>query len=112
MCYIFSVSRKIATMSSESPSTQYYERIKKSRCDVDASKGSSREALLRRSTRETTHKDLPRGPSIQKLKKKRSLWFSQVMTLMWRMRHIGSFLGQLGELSLSMMIRTWMVLMR
>jgi hypothetical protein len=48
-------------MSSERPSTQYYERRKKSRCDVDiGERGLSNPPPLRASKR-TVHRDLPRG---------------------------------------------------
>jgi hypothetical protein len=48
-------------MSSGRPSTQYYERRKKSHQDVDAGNGSSRDVPLRKSTRAVAHRDLPMG---------------------------------------------------
>jgi hypothetical protein len=52
---------KAEIMSSGRPSIQYYEKRKKSHRDVDASEGSSRNPLLRRSIRAAAHRDLPRG---------------------------------------------------
>jgi hypothetical protein len=46
---------------SGSPPTQFYERRKKSRCDVDASEGSSRTPQPGTSTKRTMHRDYPRG---------------------------------------------------
>jgi hypothetical protein len=62
---------KVENMSFGGQSSQYYERRKKSRCDVVASEGSSSDVPLRRSTREDEHRDLPRGicTLTQKLKK-------------------------------------------
>jgi hypothetical protein len=58
-CILFS-SGKSAIMS-ESPPTQFYERRKKSRCDVDASEGSSRNPQPGTSTKRTVHRDYPQG---------------------------------------------------
>jgi hypothetical protein len=55
------ISGKVESMSSERPSIQYYEKRKKSRRDVDAGEGSSRNPPLWRSTRAAAHRDLPRG---------------------------------------------------
>jgi hypothetical protein len=55
------ISGKAEIMSSERPSIQYYEKRKKSRRDVDAGDGSSRNPPLRRSTREAAHRDLSWG---------------------------------------------------
>jgi hypothetical protein len=55
------ISGKAEILSSERPSIQYYEKRKKSRQDVDAGEGSSRNPPLWRSTRAATHRDLPRG---------------------------------------------------
>jgi hypothetical protein len=61
MCCISFISGKAEIMSSGRPSTQYYERRKKSCRDVDVGKGSSRDPPLRIFTREEAHKNLPRG---------------------------------------------------
>jgi hypothetical protein len=53
-------SGKAVIMSSESPSTQFYERRKKSRCDVNAGEGGSRNPPQRTSKR-TVLRDFPRG---------------------------------------------------
>jgi hypothetical protein len=50
---------KAEIMSSGRPNIQYYEKRKKSRRDVDAGEGSSRNPPLRRSTRGAAHRDLP-----------------------------------------------------
>jgi hypothetical protein len=46
---------------SGSPPTQYYERRKKSRCDVDAGEGSLRNPPPQRQSKRTVHRDFPRG---------------------------------------------------
>jgi hypothetical protein len=61
MCCISFISGKTKIMSSERPSTQYYERRKKIYWDVDADEGSSRDVPLWRSKRAGTHWDLPLG---------------------------------------------------
>jgi hypothetical protein len=48
-------------MSSRSPPTQFYERRKKSRCDVDAGEGGSRNPSVQRTSRRTLLRDFPRG---------------------------------------------------
>jgi hypothetical protein len=48
-------------MSSESPPTQFYERMKKSRCDVDAGEGGSRNPPPQRTSKRTVLSDFPRG---------------------------------------------------
>jgi hypothetical protein len=48
-------------MSSESPPTQFYERTKKSRCDVDAGEGGSRNPPPQRTSKRTVLRDFPRG---------------------------------------------------
>jgi hypothetical protein len=58
-CILFS-SRKSAIMSG-SPPTQFYESRKKSRRDVDAGEGSSRNPQPCTSTKRTVHRDYPRG---------------------------------------------------
>jgi hypothetical protein len=55
------ISGKAKIMSSRRPSIQYYEKRKKSRQDVDADEGSSKNPPLRRLTRAAAHRDLPRG---------------------------------------------------
>jgi hypothetical protein len=58
-CILLS-SGKIAIMS-RSPPTQFYERRKKSRHDVDAGEGSSRNPQPSTSIKRTVHRDHPRG---------------------------------------------------
>jgi hypothetical protein len=48
-------------MSSESPPTQFYERRKKSRCDVDIGEGGSRNPAPQRTFKRTMLRDFPRG---------------------------------------------------
>jgi hypothetical protein len=48
-------------MSSGSPPTQFYERWKKSRCDVDAGEGRSRNPPPQRTFRRTLLRDFSRG---------------------------------------------------
>jgi hypothetical protein len=48
-------------MSSGSPSTQYYERRKKSRCDVDDGEGGSSNLPPQRVSKRTCHRDYQRG---------------------------------------------------
>jgi hypothetical protein len=61
-CLVYSFfSGKATSMSFESPPTQFYETRKKSRCDVDAGEGSSRNPSLGTSTKRTVHMDFPRG---------------------------------------------------
>jgi hypothetical protein len=57
--YIF--SGKAAIMSFGSPSTQFFERRKKSRCDVDAGEGGSRNPLPQRTSKGTVLRDFLRG---------------------------------------------------
>jgi recombinational DNA repair protein RecT len=52
---------KTAIMSSESPPTQFYERRKKSRCDVDAGEGGSRNHPPQRTSKRTVLRDFLRG---------------------------------------------------
>jgi hypothetical protein len=54
-------SGKAAIMSFGSPPTQFYERRKKSRCDVDASEGGSRNPPPQRTSKRTMLRDFPRG---------------------------------------------------
>jgi hypothetical protein len=54
-------SGKAAIMSFGSPPTQFYERRKKSRCDVDASEGGSRNPPPQRTSKRTVLRDFPRG---------------------------------------------------
>jgi hypothetical protein len=54
-------SEKAAIMSSGSPPTQFYERRKKSRCDVDAGEGGSRNPPPQRTSKRIVLRDLPRG---------------------------------------------------
>jgi hypothetical protein len=54
-------SGKAAIMSSGSPPTQFYERRKKSRCDVDAGEVGSRNPPSRGTSKRTVHRDFPRG---------------------------------------------------
>jgi hypothetical protein len=56
--YLF-FSGKAASMSSRSPPTQFYERRKKSQCDVDVGEGSSRNPP--RAAKKIVHMDFPRG---------------------------------------------------
>jgi hypothetical protein len=51
---------KAAIMSSESPSTQFYERRKKSRHDVDAGEEGSRNPPPQRTSKRTVLRDFPR----------------------------------------------------
>jgi hypothetical protein len=60
VCYISFISGKVEIKSSRRPSTKYYERRRKSHRDVDVGEVSSRDPPLQRSTRETTHNNLPR----------------------------------------------------
>jgi hypothetical protein len=60
MFCIFFSSRKTAIMSG-SPPTQFYERRKKSRHDVDAGEGSSRNPQPGTSIKRTMQRDHPRG---------------------------------------------------
>jgi hypothetical protein len=60
MCCISFFSGKAASMSSGSPPTQFYERRKKSRRDIDAGEGSSRNPPPGTSTKRTVHRDFPR----------------------------------------------------
>jgi hypothetical protein len=59
MCCVSFFSGKAASMSSRSPPTQFYERRKKSQCDVDMGEGSSRNPP--RATKKIVHMDFPRG---------------------------------------------------
>jgi hypothetical protein len=52
---------KSAIMSSESPPTQFYERRKKMRHDVDAGEGGSRNPPPQRTSKRTVLRDFPRG---------------------------------------------------
>jgi hypothetical protein len=54
-------SGKAAIMSSGSPPTQFYERRKKSRCDVDAGEGGTRNPPPQRTSKRTVLRDFPRG---------------------------------------------------
>jgi hypothetical protein len=56
-------SGKEAIMSSGCPPTQFYERRKKSRCDVDAGEGGggSRNPPPQRTSKRTLLRDFPRG---------------------------------------------------
>jgi hypothetical protein len=54
-------SRKAAIMSSGSPPTQFYERRKKSRRDVDAGEGGSRNPPPQRTSKRIVLRDFPRG---------------------------------------------------
>jgi hypothetical protein len=61
MCCISFISGKAENMSSRRPSTQYYERRKKSHRDVNVGEGSSKDVPLRKSTRVVADRNLPRG---------------------------------------------------
>jgi hypothetical protein len=52
---------KVAIMSSGSPPTQFYERMKKSRRDVDAGEGGSRNSPPQRASKRIVLRDFPRG---------------------------------------------------
>jgi hypothetical protein len=52
---------KAMIMSSRSPPTQFYERRKKSRCDVDAGEGGSRNLPPQRASKRTVLRDFPGG---------------------------------------------------
>jgi hypothetical protein len=52
---------KASIMSSGSPSTQFYERGKKSRRDVNTGEGGSRNPPLQRTSKRTVLRDFPRG---------------------------------------------------
>jgi hypothetical protein len=54
-------SEKATIISSESPPTQFYERRKKSRCDVDIGEGGSRNPPPQRTSKRTVLRDFPRG---------------------------------------------------
>jgi hypothetical protein len=54
-------SGKAAIISSGSPPTQFYERRKKSRRDIDASEGGSRNPPPQRTSKRTVLRDFPRG---------------------------------------------------
>jgi hypothetical protein len=54
-------SGKTAIMSSESPPTQFYERRKKSRRDVNAGEGGSRNPPPQRTSKRIVLRDFPRG---------------------------------------------------
>jgi hypothetical protein len=54
-------SGKAAIMSSGSPPTQFYERRKKSRCDVDAGEGGSSNHPPQRTSKRTVLRDFSRG---------------------------------------------------
>jgi hypothetical protein len=56
-----SFSGKSAIMSSESSPTQFCERRKKSRRDVDAGEGGSRNPPPQRTSKRTVLRDFPRG---------------------------------------------------
>jgi hypothetical protein len=58
-CILFSLG-KTAIMSG-SPHTQYYERRKKIRRNVNAGEGSSRNPPPQRQSKRTVHRDFPRG---------------------------------------------------
>jgi hypothetical protein len=58
-CIVFSSGKSV--IMSGSPPTQFYERRKKSRRDVNAGEGSSRNPQPGTSTKRTVHKDYPRG---------------------------------------------------
>jgi hypothetical protein len=52
---------KAAIMSSKSPPNQFYERRKKSRRDVDAGEGGSRNPPPQRTSKRTLLRDFPGG---------------------------------------------------
>jgi hypothetical protein len=54
-------SGKAAIMSSRHPPNKFYERRKKSRHDVDAGEGGSRNHLPQRISKRTVLRDFPRG---------------------------------------------------
>jgi hypothetical protein len=54
-------SGKAAIMLSGRPSTHFYERIKKSRSDIDTGEGGSSNPPPRRATKRTVHRDFPRA---------------------------------------------------
>jgi hypothetical protein len=54
-------SGKATIMSSGSPPIQFYERRKKSRCDIDAGEGGSRNPPPQRTSKRTMLRDFPRG---------------------------------------------------
>jgi hypothetical protein len=54
-------SGKAVIISSGSPPTQFYERRKKSRRDVDAGEGGSKNPPPRGTSKRTMHRDFPRG---------------------------------------------------
>jgi hypothetical protein len=54
-------SGKATIMSSGSPPIQFYERRKKSRCDIDAGEGGSRNPPPQRTSKRTVLRDFPRG---------------------------------------------------
>jgi hypothetical protein len=54
-------SGKAAIMSFGSPTTQFYERRKKSRCDVDAGEGGSRNPPPQRTSKRIVLRGFPRG---------------------------------------------------
>ena len=56
-----SFSGKSAIMSSESSPAQFYERRKKSRHDVNAGEGGSRNPPPQRTSKRTVLRDFPRG---------------------------------------------------
>jgi hypothetical protein len=60
MLYIPSSLRKTVIMS-ESPPTQFYERRKKSRRDVDVGQGGSSNPSPPRATKRTVHSKFPGG---------------------------------------------------
>jgi hypothetical protein len=55
----FFFSGKSASMVGTSP-TQFYERIKKSQCDVDVSEGSSSNPPPKRQSKRIVHRNFPR----------------------------------------------------
>jgi hypothetical protein len=58
-CILFSLGK--TTIMSESPPTQFYERRKKSGCDVDAGEGSSKNPQPGSPIKRIVHRDDPRG---------------------------------------------------
>jgi hypothetical protein len=61
MCCIHLFSGISELMSSDGSSPHRIERRKKSRCDVDAGEGGSRNRPPRRQSKRTVHRDFPRG---------------------------------------------------
>jgi hypothetical protein len=59
LLYLF-FSGKAASMSSRSPPTNFYERRKKSRHDVDVTEGGSSSPPPQRQSKRTVHREFPR----------------------------------------------------